>query len=40
MHPDGETYEGQWKKDKMDGKGIYHYRNGDTYDGLFENDVQ
>lgn len=27
----GDTYNGDWKDDKMDGNGIYVFRNGDTY---------
>ena len=25
----GDRYVGDWNRDKMDGTGIYHYRNGD-----------
>jgi hypothetical protein len=29
----GDVYEGQWKDEKMHGKGVYTYHNGDQYDG-------
>ena len=27
----GDKYEGEWKNDKREGKGIYYYNNGDKY---------
>ncbi|CAD8120820.1 unnamed protein product [Paramecium sonneborni] len=36
--PDGAQYEGQWKDDKAQGKGIFKHADGDIYDGEWEND--
>jgi len=33
----GDEYEGQLRKDKMDGKGIYTFENGEIYKGRFRN---
>ena len=32
-----EYYEGEFKDDKIEGHGVYHYKNGDTWDGVFTN---
>jgi len=32
----GNSYEGEWKKDKRDGVGIARYSSGDVYDGLWK----
>ena len=29
----GDIYEGDWKNDKAEGKGIYHFITGDKFDG-------
>ena len=29
----GDVYDGEWKNDKMHGKGIYKYHNGKEYNG-------
>ena len=29
FYVDGDVYEGQWKEEKMHGKGVYTYHNGD-----------
>ena len=34
----GNKYDGKWKNDKEEGKGIYYYNNGDKYDGEWKND--
>ena len=39
-YKDGGTYEGEWKNDKKEGKGIYKYKNGDIYEGYFKNDIK
>lgn len=31
--PNGNRYEGEWKSDKKDGKGLFELANGDSYDG-------
>ena len=36
MH-DGNEYEGEWKDDKTDGKGVFYYKNGDKYIGEYVN---
>lgn len=33
----GEVYDGHWKGDLMDGKGVYYFNNGDKIDGLWIN---
>ncbi|KAL3823819.1 hypothetical protein ACHAXA_011606, partial [Cyclostephanos tholiformis] len=32
----GNSYEGEWKKDKRDGLGVARYSSGDVYDGQWE----
>ena len=32
----GNSYEGEWKKDKRDGLGIARYSSGDVYDGQWQ----
>ena len=36
----GEIYEGYWKNDKFEGKGIYYYNNGNKYDGEWKNNIK
>ena len=33
----GDRYEGEWKNDNKEGKGIYYYSNGDRMMGDFFN---
>ena len=33
----GDRYEGEWKNNKKEGKGIYYWNNGDKYDGDWRN---
>ena len=35
-YKNGNKYEGEWKKSKKEGKGIYYYKNGNIYDGEFK----
>jgi len=32
-YANGEKYDGQWKDDKKQGRGMHSYQNGDRYDG-------
>lgn len=34
-----ESYEGDWKEDKMDGFGVYYYSNGDIYEGEWKDNL-
>jgi len=34
--PNGDTYEGNWENDQMDGLGIYTWKIGGRYEGAFE----
>lgn len=34
----GEIYEGRWKSDRRDGKGVHYYLNGDVFEGSWKND--
>ena len=34
---DGDRYEGDWKNNLKDGKGIYYYSNGDREMGDYSN---
>jgi hypothetical protein len=38
LSPIGEKYIGHWSGGKKHGKGRYHFKNGDFYDGDFEYD--
>ena len=33
----GDRYEGEWRNDKKEGKGIYYWNDGDRYEGDFRN---
>ena len=33
MYAHGETYDGEWKSGKMEGKGLYKYADGNEYEG-------
>ena len=35
---DGHRYEGDWKNDKREGKGIMYYNNGEIDNGDWKND--
>ena len=37
---DNILYEGDFIKDKREGKGKYYYENGEYYDGEFKNDLR
>ena len=40
MHfKNGDKYEGDWKNDIKEGKGIYFFNNGDKYEGDFKNNI-
>ena len=32
----GDRYEGEWKNDKREGKGIYYYKSGSRYEGEYK----
>jgi hypothetical protein len=34
----GDRYNGSFKNNKMDGFGVYFYKNGDKYEGEWKND--
>jgi hypothetical protein len=36
--PDGTFYEGYWKDDMANGKGVFHQQDGGHYEGDFMND--
>ena len=36
----GDSYEGEYMKDKKNGKGSYLWKNGSKYTGNFENDYR
>ena len=36
MGEDGQTYEGEWKNDKIHGQGTFTYANGDKYVGNYK----
>jgi hypothetical protein len=31
----GDVFEGEWKNNKKEGKGLYRWKNGDKYEGFF-----
>ena len=35
----GDRYEGQWIKDRIEGQGTYVYKNGNTYTGQWKNEM-
>ena len=35
----GESYEGDWKDDKRNGRGVVKLANGDTYEGDWKDDI-
>ena len=37
-YANGDKYDGEWKDNKKDGKGILSCANGDKYDGNWAND--
>ena len=43
-YPNGERYEGDFRNDKKEGKGIYYHNEepfkGDRYEGDFRNNIQ
>ena len=36
----GNEYNGEWKKDKKEGKGVFIYKSGSKYEGSFKNNVK
>ena len=40
MNADKESYSGEWKQDKKEGKGVKVWNNGDKYDGEWKNDLR
>src|SRR5689334_13036979 len=38
VYINGERYDGDWKNNRKDGKGIMIFLNGDKYDGEWKND--
>ena len=34
-YSDGGKYDGDWKNDKMNGKGVYYNSNGDKIEGMW-----
>ena len=32
-YPNGDTYDGEWRSDNKDGRGVMEYSNGTKYDG-------
>ena len=38
MYENGDTYEGEWKKGMIEGKGKFIAKNGDAYEGQWKND--
>lgn len=39
IYANGSKYEGDWKNDIREGKGIFYFSNGDTYEGDFKNNI-
>ena len=37
MYAHGDTYNGQWQSDTMQGKGTMYYKDGSVYEGEWEN---
>jgi len=35
-HPDGDSYDGDWKDGKKDGRGAYKFADGSSYEGEFK----
>ncbi|DAZ98031.1 TPA: hypothetical protein N0F65_004521, partial [Lagenidium giganteum] len=40
VFPNGDTYHGEWRRNKMNGDGSYMYANGDIFSGKFENGIR
>ena len=40
IYNNGDKYEGGFKNDLKEGKGIYYYNNGNKYEGEFKNDLR
>jgi hypothetical protein len=36
----GDSYDGDWKKDVRNGKGVFTWKDGDIYDGDWKNGVK
>ena len=40
FYKSGDKYEGDFKDDKKNGKGIYYFKNGNKYEGQFKNNFR
>lgn len=40
VFPNGDTYHGEWQRDKMHGDGSYVYANGDIFSGKFAHGIR
>ena len=40
LFPNGDSYEGEWKGDKMKGNGTYKFKSGSVYTGDFEKSLR
>lgn len=40
MWKNGESYNGDWKSDKMNGRGVFYTLDGQSFDGEFRDDVK
>ena len=36
----GDTYKGEWKDNKMHGKGVYQFSDGAIFEGYFQNGIK
>ena len=38
--PNGSVYEGDWRDNKINGRGVWKHPNGDVYDGEWLNNAK